>query len=176
MEDSFSFSGRAGVLPVFVLQRLIEKDCSGYDLIKEITLLTKGAWRPGSGSIYPLIKKMVNKGWIKVKSKGKRKLKIYSITNEGKKVYSEIKPKYDNFVIERWNTIKGVMMDIINPLTQGKILNEVIEMQRRSWEKILDSNELSEKDKYFLLNQNRILTKRHMEWLETKIDKMIRDN
>lgn len=171
MESNIPFvnAGRAGLLPIFILNRLENKKCSGYDIISEINKLTNGSWKPGSSSVYPLLISMEKRGLIRVVESGKRKMKKYTITQKGKDELHVVKKRYDEISIERWHTVRGIIMEIVSPSSLAKMLNETIEMQIRSWKKILDSNEMSKEDKIFLIKQNLLLLNRHMIWLEGTI-------
>lgn len=63
-----------------VLKKLNEKNHTGYDLMKELgQILGK---KPSPGYIYPLLKDLKSKNFIKETQKGKKK--IYQITKQGK--------------------------------------------------------------------------------------------
>ena len=166
LKQNFGNGGRAGILPIFILNRLESRLCSGYDIINDINRLTDGSWKPGSSSVYPLLISMENKGLIKVVENGKRKRKKYTITQKGRDELHSIKKRYDEISIERWHTVRGIIMEILSPSSLAKMLNETIEMQTKSWKRILDSNEISKEDKIFLMKQNLLLLNRHMKWLE----------
>lgn len=69
-----------GYLKLTVLKILSKKQCSGYDLMREIEQhLGK---KPSSGSIYPLLKALEKKKFILSKSK-ERKI-VYQLTQQGK--------------------------------------------------------------------------------------------
>jgi DNA-binding PadR family transcriptional regulator len=71
-----------GLLKMWMLKIISEGEVSGYQIIKKVNELT-GA-KPSTGSVYPLLKSMQNKGWITGK-KGKGKT-TYKISESGKKV------------------------------------------------------------------------------------------
>jgi len=70
-----------------------EKPAHGYDLLQEIESKTEGVWRPGAGSIYPILKELVNGGYIKAESHKKtgKQQHIYNITPEGRATLTKIK-------------------------------------------------------------------------------------
>lgn len=77
--------GRRGFLKLLVLALLVEKDRHGYEIISEIAKLTKGQWKPTSGSLYPLLTQLERKGFIVSREeieKGRRR-KVYRITDKG---------------------------------------------------------------------------------------------
>lgn len=164
----FGQSGRAGILPIFILSRLEIKPYSGYDIISEISKLTKGSWKPGSGSIYPILKGMKDRGLIAISHTGERGLIKYKITEKGLNYLKEAKLAYDKFSIERWHTVRGIIMELLEPKSLAQMLNETLEMQIDSWEKVIKSD-LGKEEKIFLMNENMLLLKRNMEWIDRKI-------
>ena len=74
-----------GLLLHFILYKISLKPYHGYELLQEIEENTAGAWRPGPGSIYPMLKKLVSEGYIKSESSKKVKTAqtIYQITQKG---------------------------------------------------------------------------------------------
>jgi DNA-binding PadR family transcriptional regulator len=71
-----------GLLKMWMLKIISEKEVSGYEIIKKVDELT--GKKPSTGSVYPLLKSMRNEGWIigkKLPSKT-----IYQITDAGTKV------------------------------------------------------------------------------------------
>jgi len=76
-----------GFLRIYILRRIADGPRHGYELMREIEERTHGAWKPGPGSTYPILKELVVKGLIESKSSKKqgRQQRVYSITSEGRK-------------------------------------------------------------------------------------------
>jgi len=79
---------RKGYTKLAVLMFLNKKALTGYDIMKEIEEETLGFWKLTSGGVYPVLKDLEERGYIKGqwKAKGKRRKKIYEITDEGKQM------------------------------------------------------------------------------------------
>jgi len=79
---------RRGHTKLAVLTILSKESLTGYDIMKEIEESTLGFWRLTAGGVYPILRKLEEKGYIKGtwKPKGARKRKIYEITDEGKQL------------------------------------------------------------------------------------------
>ena len=71
-----------GLLKMWMLKIISEKEVSGYEIIKRVDELT--GKKPSTGSVYPLLKSMQNGGWIIGEKMGFKT--IYQITDLGKKV------------------------------------------------------------------------------------------
>ncbi len=54
----------------------------GYAIMKEVTVLTEGAFEIGPASMYTILKKLVKSEWIQLEESSDRK-KIYQITPKG---------------------------------------------------------------------------------------------
>jgi DNA-binding PadR family transcriptional regulator len=64
---------------------LSEKPMSGTEIAEQIEEQTGGRWKPSSGSIYPLLAWMLDKGFTKESPKGTEGFKRYSFTAKGNK-------------------------------------------------------------------------------------------
>ena len=71
-----------GLLNLWMLKILSEGEVTGYDIIKKVGELT--GKKPSTGSVYPLLKSMENKGWINGKRVGNKT--VYKITTSGREV------------------------------------------------------------------------------------------
>jgi len=84
-----------GFLTILILHLLDREPQSGYDLLKEISEKTNGAWVPNKGTLYPILKSLEEEGQIQVKEIGKRSKRIYELTDSGKKTISDLRDKKD---------------------------------------------------------------------------------
>jgi DNA-binding PadR family transcriptional regulator len=163
------FSGRVGLLPLYILNALHTKQMSGYEIMKELNTITEGAWRPGAGSIYPVLKSLSKKGYIKVAGRGLREKRVYMITPLGLRAFELARKEYDEFSVQRWHMIRGIMMTLVEPPSLARMLNEAIDMQPKAWERVISSEEISNEDKLFLLKQHLLMLDRHYDWVKQKI-------
>jgi DNA-binding PadR family transcriptional regulator len=88
-----------GLLNLWMLKILSEGEVTGYDIIKKVNELT--GKKPSTGSIYPLLKSMENKGWITGKKVGSKI--VYEITDSGREVvksHSDLKDYYSEKIHE----------------------------------------------------------------------------
>jgi DNA-binding PadR family transcriptional regulator len=171
-QAKISFSGRAGLLPLYILNALSKGSLSGYEIMKQLSSLTEGAWRPGSGSIYPVLKSLEKKGLVKVAGRGLRHKRVYTATKLGLQALRQAKKEYDEISIQRWHMVRGIMMTLVEPPSLARMLNEAIEMQPKAWERVLGSPDLSTDEKVFLLKQHLLMLDRHREWVQRKISEL----
>ena len=76
-----------GILKYLILKLLDEKPDTGYGIISRIEKRT-GFWKPSTGSIYPLLENLTDKGLIKKSEIGGRA--VYKLTEKGKRALKEI--------------------------------------------------------------------------------------
>ena len=74
-------------LEFLVLLSLRKKPLHGYAIMKKLTDKMPGVWKVKSGSLYPLLKRMVKKGLLE--KRAKRKKTKYALTIEGKEAVEQ---------------------------------------------------------------------------------------
>ncbi len=80
-----------GLSKFYVLKILYEGPSHGYGILKKLTALTGGCCIPTFGTIYPVLKKLTEKGYAKVlkvsNDESKRQRKVYALTPKGEITY-----------------------------------------------------------------------------------------
>ena len=100
---------RKGMLTFLVLEALQDRPLYAYQIIKAIEGRTRGHYKPSTGSIYPVLKKLVAQGAIRVVVKDHKK--YYEITDEGKKLLNELKSDREEFRREFLEGPKKALLD-----------------------------------------------------------------
>lgn len=62
---------------------------SGSEIMEEIEKQTDGRWRPGPGSIYPLLAWLQDEGYTKIVPGEEGGIKRYMLTEKGQKIFEE---------------------------------------------------------------------------------------
>ena len=89
-----------GSTTVLIMSILNRKDMYGYEMIKEIDLLSKGIFSFKEGTLYPILHNLENANYIESywdNSSIGRKRKYYKITNDGKNLLLEKKSEWKLF-------------------------------------------------------------------------------
>ncbi|MDG6981372.1 MAG: PadR family transcriptional regulator, partial [Nitrososphaerota archaeon] len=73
-----------GFLRLYILTQLSRGPETGYSIMQKIDETTEGAWKPGAGAMYPLLRGLVTDGLAKPE-KGSTRSKAYVITAKGRK-------------------------------------------------------------------------------------------
>ncbi len=81
---------------ITILLRLSEGPVHGYELIK--TLESYLGHKISPSHVYPFLKRMKDRGYIKVGETGNRRMKKYSLTPEGRKFVSRVLSRFRNIV------------------------------------------------------------------------------
>lgn len=113
-------AGQVSGLDILVLSIIKNFDgISGYDLIQEINSKFRRLWRATPGTIYPLLNKLTENGFLSIEKiiRNNRELKIYRITNEGKKQLEDVLK--DNLA-----SSMGTLGDYIRTVVQTWVPNE----------------------------------------------------
>jgi DNA-binding PadR family transcriptional regulator len=124
------------------MRQIADRPAHGYDLIRSIATKTDGAWKPGAGSIYPILKELVAEKFIKeIGSKESwRSQRVYQITSEGRK-YLEHSHDMMMKAGKNWEATRNIMIDLIDPehvptivphMASGQFafLRQIIELKR----------------------------------------------
>ncbi|MCG2909644.1 MAG: PadR family transcriptional regulator [Stygiolobus sp.] len=115
-----------------ILSLLQEKPMYVYEIIKSINAKTNGLYKPSTGSIYPILRGLIKQGYVKVEEKDGKK--IYSLTEEGRKKFEEIKAEKD---LIRNNPVKKKLVDSLFEI--GLVIyNNRDKLDDQKVEKILD--------------------------------------
>jgi len=137
----------------------------GYDLIREIETKTEGAWRPGPGAVYPVLRKLVNQGCIAVrkKTKGSAPYVLYEITPAGLENITNAK-KMMRSSTERWSLMRQLFIDLMEPDDLVRFVLNSLELQIGLVHTLVESDRsgLSDQDKLFILRQYRLNLEREL--------------
>ena len=80
-----------GILRLYILSMLSSHHETGYSIMRTIEDKTEGAWRPGPGTVYPLLRSLVKEGLLeKAGPVGAGGTVKYSVTKKGKQELEEM--------------------------------------------------------------------------------------
>ncbi|MDG6929017.1 MAG: helix-turn-helix transcriptional regulator [Nitrososphaerota archaeon] len=105
-----------GLIMHYMLHRISQKPSHGYEILKEIESRTEGDWKPGAGSIYPILRKLVSEGYIEAEEarSGGTGQRVYHITGRGLRHMKEAKESFLK-AGKRWVSMRKIFMDLIGP-------------------------------------------------------------
>jgi transcriptional regulator len=89
-----------GTLDLIVLKLLRGGPANGWDLTQSIQVVSKGALDVNYGSLYPALRRLEAKGWIKGRwgmSENNRRARFYELTTGGHKQLETERQAWDKF-------------------------------------------------------------------------------
>ena len=92
---------KKGSADLLILSLLEREARHGYDLGKLIERRSRGAVRFNAASLYPLLYRLEERGWIQgtwVEKAGERRRRFYKVTAEGRRVLARQRQTWDTFV------------------------------------------------------------------------------
>jgi len=84
---------RSGLLPLYTLYLLKDREMFGNEIINEIEKRTSAAWSPNPGAVYPLLKELEEKQFVEGRwdlGEGHPR-RIYKLTDKGREEYKILK-------------------------------------------------------------------------------------
>jgi DNA-binding PadR family transcriptional regulator len=150
-----------GLLRFLVLNMLVKKPMSGVEIVEVIEKETGGRWIPSSGSVYPLLASLHDKGFTSEMPSEEAGIKRYALTAKGKTLFE----KQITFGQKMLNKLEFLVPLLIGKFqfdpNDEKILSRTKEPAQRVVKTLLDLR--AEKD-YQITEQNskdieRILNK-----------------
>ena len=163
-----------GLLMHYALYKIGQRPSHGYEILQDIESRTEGAWRPGAGSIYPMLKKMVEEGLITDEPSGKGKVdhRTYHITKKGQEHVRRAKGFFAN-VGQRWGEMRRIFIEMLEPEDVGKFLVDGSKTQFQIAQEALESkmDRLNLSDVRFMLKEYALNLERQLDWANSTLRK-----
>jgi transcriptional regulator len=89
-----------GTLDLIVLRLLRANPANGWELTQSIQVVSKGVLDVNYGSLYPALRRLETKGWIKGKwgvSENNRRARFYELTTAGRKQLDAERAAWERF-------------------------------------------------------------------------------
>lgn len=89
-----------GTLDLIVLKLLRAGPANGWDLTQSIQLVSKGALDVNYGSLYPALRRLEARGWVKGRwgvSENNRRARFYELTAAGRKQLDAERTAWEKF-------------------------------------------------------------------------------
>ena len=159
-------SAPKGLLRHYILHKIAQKPVHGYEIIHDIDSKTEGAWRPGAGSLYPILKSLESEGLIKPdETSGEETRKVYHITPKGEEALAESRQLFNNFQ-QRWGFMRKLFVELIDPKDMTRFF---VDGYNRGFQISQDivaskSQEISKKDLEYMLKEYVLSLDRQLNW------------
>lgn len=163
-----------GLLLHYMLRKIAQNPCHGYEILQDIESKTDGAWRPGAGSIYPMLKKLVAKGYIKA-NEGARGAdrKVYTITPEGLDAIKEDEKMFMNSG-RNMMAMRRLFLELIRPEHLTRFMSEGTKGQFELAQEIVSTKMdlILPKDREYILREYILNLERQLEWANRVLKEM----
>ena len=96
----FQTTLKKGSMELVLLHLVSDQDRHGYDIGKLIEMRTGGKLTYHLSSIYPVLRRMEKRGWIKgrwVEKSGERRRRFYTLTAKGRKALASQQEQWQEF-------------------------------------------------------------------------------
>ena len=154
-----------GFLRVYILTLLSKGAQSGYSIIQSIEERTDGAWKPGPGTMYPLLKGLQREGLIASRGRGRAR-KSYVLTPRGSRELEEIRKQ-----VSGMGRKDAVMGRLFSDLLPGDVFMTMMARRFRDgavfiWQKVDEI--ATEKRVPILLDLRRSLAAQ-LDWIDSEL-------
>ncbi len=163
-----------GLLIHYILHKIASKPSHGYEILQEIEDRTKGAWRPGPGSTYPVLKKLLKEGMIKTDSSMcENTRRVYHITPKGLGELRAAKQTLANYG-ERWQALRGLFAELIDAEHMEKFIVEGSKGHFQFTQDIFNENmkNLPSSEREYILKEYTLNLERQLGWARQVLDGM----
>ncbi len=178
-EESFSVHDRLhsapkGLLRYYILHKIAQKPIHGYEIIQDIDSKTEGAWRPGAGSLYPILKKLVSEGLIKAEPEPTEEAtrRVYQITPKGVESLAHAKEMFANFQ-QRFGSLRRLFIELVDPENLATFFVDGSNRQFQMAQEMLESKQdkISAADLEYILKEYTLNLERQMNWANRMLNR-----
>jgi DNA-binding PadR family transcriptional regulator len=167
-------SAPKGLLRYYILHKIAQKPIHGYEIIQDIDSKTEGGWRPGAGSLYPILKKLVSEGLIiaEAEPSGEATRRVYRITPKGVESLAHAKEMFVNFQ-QRFGSLRRLFIELIDPENLATFFVEGSDRSFQMAQEMLEAKQskISSADLEYILNAYKLNLERQMKWAERMLDR-----
>ncbi len=160
-------SAPKGLLRYYILHKIAQKPIHGYEIIQDIDSKTEGAWRPGAGSLYPILKKLVTEGLIKAEPEPSDEAtrRVYHITPKGIQSLAHAKEMFTNFQ-QRFGSLRRLFIELIDPENLATFFVDGSNRQFQMAQEMLESkaDKIPQGDLEYILKEYLLNLERQMNW------------
>jgi DNA-binding PadR family transcriptional regulator len=167
-------SAPKGLLRYYILHKIAQKPIHGYEIIQDIDSKTEGAWRPGAGSLYPILKKLVSEGLIKAdpEPSAEATRRVYQITPKGIESLAHAKEMFTNFQ-QRFGSLRRLFIELIDPENLATFFVDGSNRQFQMAQEMLESKQdkISPADLEYILKEYTLNLERQANWANRMLNR-----
>jgi DNA-binding PadR family transcriptional regulator len=156
-----------GFLRIFMLAMISKGAVTGYDIMQHIEEKTDGAWRPGPGTIYPLLKSLSKERLISSSRKGSKTSRVsYTITPSGEQELAGMRASMPGF-----GRKERVVMRLVSDLVPPETLIPLLLNRAREGSEFLRSKilQMPEPERISALKELGALAENQLDWVSLNL-------
>lgn len=157
-----------GFLRMYMLALLSLQPQTGYSVMQHINERTQGAWRPGPGTIYPLLKTMSRDDLIKPLDTGGREDSVaYSVTPKGKGELDEMQRE----MVRRGSegqTMMGLVGELFPPAHFTTFFKSHFGGELELFAE--KAAQLPKAERELVLKEVQLILERHLVWIKHQLE------
>ena len=156
-----------GFLRMYILAQLSHGPETGYSIMQKIDERTQGSWRPGAGTMYPLLKNLVSEGMAKASGGGgKGAAKTYTLTPKGGRELEKMRQ-----VIAGSGRRMEVMGRLFSDLVPGRVFVPMIVNRYREGSEVFRQKvgEIPQPDRDLILRDLRLILESQTQWIDSQL-------
>jgi DNA-binding PadR family transcriptional regulator len=158
-----------GLLRVYILTALARGPTTGYEIMQRIDEKTDGAWRPGPGTIYPLLKAMARDKLVTPSKKTFRTSRVvYTMTPAARR---ELESMYSGMA--SYGRKERVIMRLVADMMPNANLVPILLNRSRDGAEFLRERiaELPEEERMSALRELRSMTENQLDWIRASLER-----
>jgi len=167
-------SAPKGLLRYYILHKISQKPIHGYEIIQDIDSKTEGGWRPGAGSLYPILKKLVSEGLIRAEPEPSSEAtrRVYQITPKGVESLAHAKEMFTNFQ-QRFGSLRRLFIELIDPENLATFFVDGSNRQFQIAQEMLESKQdkIPPTDLEYILKEYMLNLERQMNWASRMLNR-----
>jgi DNA-binding PadR family transcriptional regulator len=164
-----------GLLVLYLLHRISSKPSHGYELLQDIENKTEGGWRPGPGSLYPLLKRLVRRGYIREVSsrKTEKSQRVYEITPKGLEKVDEARDIFSH-AGQNWRAMTRIFMEMIDPKDLSRFFVDGTRNSFQASREVLESklHKVPLNEAEFILKEYILNVQMQLEWANEALKRL----
>ncbi len=139
---------------------------TGYSIIQKIDERTEGAWRPGPGTMYPLLRSLVQEGISSVKEGPKLAEKTYRITPKGRRSLEEMRRHFSEM-----GRREPVMARLFSDLVPDQAYVTMVVRRQRDGAVVLRGKMagVKEPERTAYLKELKLHTEAQLDWINAEL-------
>jgi DNA-binding PadR family transcriptional regulator len=160
-----------GFLRMYILALLSIGPETGYSIMQKIEDRTQGSWRPGAGTMYPLLKNMVTEGLAKHSGeRGKGSTKQYLLTPKGRRELDQMR----HLMAGKGRRVE-VMGKLFSDLVPGKVFVPMMINRYREGAEVIRQKfgEIPEPERDLTLRELRLVLEAQIRWIDSEIGQTV---